>query len=220
MSEQRVQAVNAPWPVVALVLVLLGGFALQSALGADAVAQLWGFAPRDLATGRWLTPVSAIFLHGGWLHVLANTAFALAFATPVARRLGDGLKGAAAFFGFYLICGVAANLGYAALNPQSGNVVIGASGAVAGMMGAASRLIGRSDGRLAPLFSQPVIAMAGGWIAVNLVFGFLAPAWSPGSGGAPIAWQVHLLGYAIGLLLFAPLLRMLGRQGDDHAMGN
>ena len=95
------------------------------------------------------TLVLSIFLHGGWAHVLMNSAFALAFATPVSWRMGEDAKGAIAFFVFFLACGILGNLGYALCSFGRDNPAVGASGAVAGMMGAASRLMGR-PGDLGP----------------------------------------------------------------------
>lgn len=220
MGEQRERAINAPGAVILLLSILVGGFVLQSMVGVDQVASAWGFAPRDLDAGRYVTLVTALFIHGSWPHVLMNAAFALAFATPVARRLGEGLWPVAVFAAFYLICGVVGNLGYAVFNPHSAQAVVGASGAVAGMMGAASRLIGRSDDRLAPYAAPAVVGMAAAWIGINLLFGLIAPGWAPGSGGAPIAWQAHLAGYAAGLVLFAPLLRLAGVSAADRSLGN
>jgi len=219
MIEQRERAINAPWPVLALIAVLIGAFVAQSSVGVDRVADSLGFAPRDLAAGRVETLVLSIFLHGGWAHVLMNAAFALAFATPVALRMGEDAKGAATFFIFFLACGMLGNLGYAALSFGAENPAVGASGAVAGMMGAASRLMGR-PGDLAPFRSRIVIGMGVTWIAVNLLYGVLLVGWMPGAGGAPIAWQVHLAGYAAGLFLLSPTLALIGRRTVDHGIEN
>ncbi len=215
MAEQRERAINAPWPVLALIAVILIAFALQSSLGVDSAVMSDGFAPAGLMQGRVAPLVMALFLHASWTHVLANCAFALAFGAPTARRMGEDANGATAFLLFYLLCGVLANLAYAGLHPGSHNVVIGASGAVAGLMGAASRLIGQGgSGRLAPLNSRSVIGMAVGWVLINLLLGVLLVGWSPGAKGAPIAWEVHLAGYAAGLFLFAPALRLIGRPAS------
>lgn len=219
MTEQRVRAINAPWPVLTLIAVLIGAFAAQTFVGVDKVADSLGFAPRDLLDGRVDTLVISIFLHGGWAHVLTNAAFALAFATPVSWRMGEDAKGAAAFFVFFLACGILANLGYALVCFGGEVPAVGASGAVAGMMGAASRLMGR-PGDLAPFRSRVVIGMAASWLAVNLVFGLLLVGWAPGAGGAPIAWQVHLSGYAAGLFLISPALALIGRLKLDHGIEN
>jgi len=219
MTEQRVPAINSPWPVLALIAVLIGAFVIQSFLGVDRLANNLGFEPDDLLAGRVDTLVLSIFLHGGWAHVLTNAAFALAFATPVSRRMGSDAKGAAAFFIFFLACGILGNVGYALMSFGQGNPAVGASGAVAGMMGAASRLMGR-PGELAPFRSRIVIGMALAWLAVNLVFGLILVGWAPGTGGAPIAWQVHLAGYAAGLFLISPALALIGRLKLDHGIEN
>jgi membrane associated rhomboid family serine protease len=211
LAEPRERVINAPWPVLALVAAILAACAVQKLVGADQAILAYGFSPAALAQGRWTLLVMALFLHAGWIHALANCAFALAFGTPVARRMGEDLNGASAFFLFYMVCGVLANLAYAGLHLGDVNVVVGASGAVAGLMGAASRMMVRGP-ELAPLTSRPVIAMAASWVMINLLFGVLLVGWSPGAGGAPIAWEVHLAGYAVGLFLFSPVLRVIGRR--------
>ena len=219
MSEQRVRAINAPWPVLALIAVLIGAFVVQSFLGVQPIARNLGFEPDDLLDGRVDTLILSIFLHGGWAHLATNAAFALAFATPVSLRMGEDARGAVAFFVFFLACGILGNVGYSLLSFGSGGPAVGASGAVAGMMGAASRLMGR-PGDLAPFRSRLVIGMALSWLVVNLVFGIALVGWAPGSGGAPIAWQIHLAGYAAGLFLISPALALLGRLQPDHGIEN
>lgn len=219
MVEQRERAINAPWPVVALIAAILGAYLVQRSVGAEPAMLHYGFSPVSLAQGRWAPLVMALFLHASWVHALANCAFALAFGSPTARRMGVDAVGAAAFFIFYLVCGVLANLVYGAIHAGDVNVVIGASGAVAGLMGAASRLMGAGPG-LAPLRSRPVVGMAAAWVLVNVIFGAIFAGWAPGANGAPIAWDVHLAGYAAGLLLFSPTLRLIGRRELDHGMGN
>jgi membrane associated rhomboid family serine protease len=205
---------RVPWPVLALVGVILAAFAMQSQIGVDLVADRLGFSAASLAEGRIAPLFVSIFLHGSWPHVLVNSAFILAFGTPVARRFGLDGGGGLAFIGFFLACGLLANLGYAAAHPSSALAVVGASGAASGLMAAASRLMTREPG-LAPFTSSPVLGMAGAWLITNLILA-LAEAFgvtglSPGSGGAPVAWEAHLAGYAAGLFLFAPALRLIRR---------
>lgn len=206
----RERMFNIPWPVTALAAVLIGAFLIQTGLGADAAAMRFGFHPADLARGRYETLLLSLFLHGGWAHVLMNTAFLIALGAPVARRMGEDATGAAGFFGLYLVCGLLANLAYAGLNPGDENPVVGASGAIAGLMGAASRLMTPGPD-LAAFRSPPVVGLATAWLLINLLFGVVLKGWSPGSGGAPIAWQVHLVGFAVGLLLLSPALRLMRR---------
>ena len=209
VNQPRERLINAPWPAVTLVAILFVCFLLESAAGIDAVAARLGFAPRDLALGVWQPLFTSLFLHGGWIHLLGNSAFALAFATPAARRMGLDAAGGVVFFIFFLACGVLSNLGFAALDPRDTAPLVGASGAIAGLMGGASRLLIPGE-RLAPFASAPVIGMAGSWVVVNLVIAFF-PWAAPGAGHAIVAWQAHLAGYAAGLLLIAPALRLLGR---------
>ena len=207
-DNRREPILTAPWPALALVGVLAACFVLQSAMGVDATAQRFGFSAEALGQGRWETLVVSLFLHGSWPHLLSNAAFGLAFATPVARRMGVDALGAVAFFLFFLVCGVVSNLGYALVVPHETAPLVGASGALAGLMAASSRLMAPGPW-LAPLNSQPVISMAGAWILVNLIVALVG--WAPGAGDAAVAWQAHLTGYAAGLLLFAPALRLLRR---------
>jgi membrane associated rhomboid family serine protease len=194
---------NAPWPALALVAVIVGGYAVQSRFSLEALAQALAFSPADLTQGRWWTLVTALFLHGNWAHAIMNGAFALAFATPVARFFGGRALGLTMFFAFYLLCGVLSSLGYAAVHWGGTGALIGASGAVSGLMGAASRLIA-GGGRIGRIFSPAVLGMGAAWIIVNVLVGLLGSAFVPGTGGAGIAWEAHLAGFAAGVLLVTP----------------
>jgi membrane associated rhomboid family serine protease len=197
---------NAPWPAVAIVVVILGSYLLQVWVGGGpAAAGELGFTPQDLAVGRWWTPLTVMFVHGGWVHAGMNALAAFAFAPPVARLFGPRLGGVVGFFLFYMACGVFSTLGYAAIHLGDPTVIIGASGAVSGLMGAASRL--REGGQPAPLFSRPVLGMAVGWILANLLLGLTGVA--PGMAGAKIAWEAHIAGYLAGAVLIGFIARGL-----------
>ena len=97
---------NSPWPATVVVFAILGAYAVQVIWGGgDAAALRWGFAPADLGRGRWGELIAMMFIHGGWPHAVTNALGALAFGPPVARWLGVRLRGAVAFFAFYLLCG-------------------------------------------------------------------------------------------------------------------
>jgi membrane associated rhomboid family serine protease len=209
VSEERERLFNAPWQAIALVSILVVCFVLQSIAGVDAMEDRFGFAPRDIPAGVWQPLVTSIFLHGGWLHLLANSAFGLAFATPVARRMGEDPAGGVVFFLFFVVCGVLANLGFALVDPLDRAPLVGASGALSGMMGATSRLM-TPERKLAGFTSPPVIGMTASWIGVNLIIAFV-PLATPGAGHVIVAWQAHVAGYLAGLLLIAPTLRLLGQ---------
>jgi membrane associated rhomboid family serine protease len=203
----REPAIRAPLPALALSLTLIGLYAWQSwSIDPDAVVSRFAFSPSDLEEGRWRGLITALFVHGNWAHVLLNALGGLAFGAAVARLFGRRLGGAIAYFTFFLICGVLANLGFAALHPGASVLLIGASGGVSGLMGAASRLIERRN-VLAPFTSRTVLGMAAAWIIANLLLGLVGL--DAVSGGAAIAWEAHLAGYAAGLVLIGPAARLV-----------
>ena len=206
LHAQREPVFNAPWPAVAVVLAIVGGYALQSLRPDQALILRWGFSPiGSFATGHWETLVTAIFLHGGWPHALMNAAFALAFATPVARFYGLHARGLLAFLLFHLLTGVIGNLGFGFLHPHEIGPVIGASGAISGLAAGAAR-IAAGRGQVGPITSPLVVGMGGGWVITNLLIAILG--FAPGAGGATVAWEVHLIGFAAGLFLVKPLSQL------------
>jgi membrane associated rhomboid family serine protease len=199
--EARQPFLKLPWPVAVLVVLFIGLYALETVTGgADPAATRFGFAPAALSHGGGATLVTALFVHGSWGHVLANSAFALAFCAPVARRFGRGALGALLFFIFFLVCGVIGNLGFALVHPNGGQVVVGASGGIAGFIGGTSRLLWKGPG-IAPLNSPTVLAMAVSIIGLNLAVGLLHVDLGFGTDGASVAWEAHVAGYLAGLFL-------------------
>ena len=179
--------VNAPWPVVAMCVAIVSLYALQRQF--PFVEPVFAFSPAKLAAGDTSGLVTSQFLHGNWAHALMNAAFVLAFGAPVARYFGRGFVGTTTFFAFYLLCGILAALGFAALHWGAAVAMVGASGAASGLMGAAARLIG-GHGRPGPMFSQAVT----------------------GAGEAGVAWEAHLGGFAAGVLLIGPFGWIAGRR--------
>jgi membrane associated rhomboid family serine protease len=202
---------NAPWVIVALPILLIALYAAQSMLMSDAALAQYALTPAALAAGRWQTLLTSLFLHGSWAHVLMNSAAVVAFGPPAARLFGTDLRGTLVFFGFYLLCGVIAGLGFVVSDLKDVAPVVGASGAISGLLGAASRLI-QGHGRIGPLFGSTVLGMAAAWAIVNVVLG--VSGLTPGAEGIPVAWQAHLAGYAAGVLLIGPFARLAGAGPD------
>ena len=158
--------------------------------------------------------VSYIGLHGSWTHLIINCFWLFAFGPIVARRFGNAL-----FLLFFLTCGVAAALCYLALNWGSPVPVVGASGAIAGLMAAGVRMLpgqapwaAQSEAPLAPLLSRQILVFSGLWTAINILTAFTGLGMGGESG--LIAWQAHLGGYAAGLLLSTPFDRLRPRNVD------
>jgi membrane associated rhomboid family serine protease len=202
-------AFNAPWPPLLLAVLILGGYGVQGLVFSDARLLDLALSPLGLAEGRWWTLASSLFIHGGWLHAFLNAAFALAFGTPVARLLGLRATEALAFFFFYLLCGAFAGVGYSLVHAGSAAPLVGASGAVSGLMGAASRTMDRG-GALGPLISPSVVSTAAAWVIVNLIIALAGLTLGAGAGG--VAWEAHLVGFAAGVLLIGPTWRLTVRR--------
>ncbi len=208
---------NAPpvigWLAGGNLLVHIGRLALSPDADTTLIWRYAFVAARILDPAAWsrtpgqllASPVTYAFLHADLTHVLINVVLLLAFGTVVARRMGT-----LAFLTLYLLSAVAAALTWAAMNPGSPAPLIGASGAVSGMVGAVGA-ISLKPGRhpLPPLHRRgTALAFVLIWLAANLLAGFLRPEFLGISGGA-IAWEAHLGGFAAGFLL----IRFFDRHG-------
>jgi membrane associated rhomboid family serine protease len=196
---------NAPWPAIVLVSALILAYGVQSQLMTEQEIVTLALSSDAIRLGRWPTLATHLFLHGGVGHLAMNAAAAFAFGPPVARLFGRGLGGAVLFFGFFLLCGAIAGLGHVVLNWNSTALLVGASGAISGLWGAASRLLGQHGG-LAALTSRPVLSQAIAFSAINVVIGLAGVL-----ANLNIGWQAHLVGYAAGLLLIGPAARVARR---------
>ena len=198
---------NLPWPVLLLTAAIVGGYAIQSRFSLQGTANAFAFSPLRLAEGEWGRLVTALFMHASWPHAVMNGAFVLAFGVPVARAFGTRPLGVILFFTFYLACGVLANLVYGGIYWGLDVALLGASGAASALMGACARLIG-GHGTVGPVFSRAVLGMGLAWLIVNILMAFSGTAVIPGAGDAPIGWEVHLAGFALGVLAIGPFTRL------------
>jgi membrane associated rhomboid family serine protease len=206
---------KAPWPALTVALSIPLIYFLQSqVVDTDSLYRNYGLMPYAVEHGDYIGLFSSLVLHGNWPHALMNAAFALAFGVPVARLMGAAWHHGVSYILFYLVCGVAANIIYVGLHPGSFIPLIGASGAVSGLMGAAARLI-YTRGVLGPVLSRTVFIFGAALVAINLVFGLLGGA--PGAAGMPIAWEAHLAGFFVGLLLIGPWARLFGKRSIAQA---
>jgi membrane associated rhomboid family serine protease len=162
----------------------------------------WGLVPAQLFSQpqvEWVTIVTSMFLHGGWLHILSNMWVLFIFGDNVEERMG-GLS----YLLFYLLSGVAAALLQSFLLPSSSEPMIGASGAIAGVLGAYLILFPHARvASLVPiLFIFTVIQVPATlfllfWFVSQLFSGWLAIGGAAGSG---VAWWAHVGGFLFGIL--------------------
>jgi hypothetical protein len=200
-------------PVVTRLLIALNGaaFLYELTLGPELRDFMvrWGFVPTRFSLGlrggvesalpAAVPLLTSMFLHGGWMHLLSNMWYLAIFGDNVEDRLGK-----VRYLLLYLTAGVAGSLLHYVFNPSARVPAVGASGAIAGVLGAyALAFPGARIITLVPLFpffqlmALPALVMLGLWFLIQFFSGALSLAYSPGAG---VAWWGHVGGFAAGLL--------------------
>jgi len=156
----------------------------------------------------WLTPLTSMFMHGGWLHLIGNMWFLYIFGDNVEDAMGH-LR----FAVFYLLCGLAAVAAQLIASPSSALPMVGASGAIGGVMGAYVVLYPRAPVHMLVFFGffitrivVPAFFMLGYWFLIQL----LAGIGSIGSSSGGVAFWAHVGGFLAGIVLLR-LLCISGR---------
>lgn len=204
------------WTVLATCVLV---FLWQVSLGGQAQSAIYayGLIP-DVLLGNarlppeldrvpaWMTMFTSMFLHGGWMHLIGNMLYIWIFADNVEDRLGHGR-----FLVFYALCGVGAALAQALPDPQSQIPMVGASGAISGVLGAYLLMFPRARvlviiplGPFSQLTRMPAMVVLGLWFAMQLVSEMFS---GPGAG---VAFRAHIGGFVAGLLLL-PAFRPPGK---------
>jgi membrane associated rhomboid family serine protease len=150
-------------------------------------------------TSAWYTTITSIFMHGGWLHIIGNMWFMWVFGDNVEDAMGH-----VRFVVFYLLCGLAAAAIQMATNPDSPVPMVGASGAIGGVMGAYILLYPRVHVHMLIVFgffitrmAVPAVWMLGYWFVIQLISGL----GTLGVRGGGVAFWAHIGGFAAGALL-------------------
>jgi len=198
------------WVTAALLAGNAAVFAWELSLGEQAPAAIARLAVSPAEVVALAEPlrlplrlVAALFLHGGWLHLLGNLAFLWVFGDDVESRLPPRR-----YLALYLLSGLVASAAQIAATPRSTLPLIGASGAIAGILGAFLVLFPRAKLSgvlplgclLVPMTSRAFLFIPF-WFLLQLAGALLA---APGSQSGGVAWYAHLAGFAAGpLLLFA-----------------
>jgi membrane associated rhomboid family serine protease len=189
-------------PYITVTIILLNAVAwfYELSLPGDLLPvflQVYGVVPARLHT---VTLVTSMFLHGSWMHVIGNMWYLWIFGDNVEDRVGHGR-----FIVFYLLCGIAASVGQTLMAPESTLPMIGASGAIAGVMGAYFVLYPRSRVlTLIPLvifwevIEVPAIMLLGFWFVMQL-FSAGAIAVTASTGGGGVAFMAHVAGFLCGV---------------------
>ena len=148
-----------------------------------------------------LTLVTSMFLHGGFMHLAGNMLFLWVLGDNVEDAMGHKR-----FVTFYLVCGIAAAFAHATVDPESRIPMIGASGAISGVIGAYLML--HPKARIKVLISYflvwlPAYVVLGFWIG----FQFFSAAMAVGGAGGGVAWWAHIGGFIAGVALIGPMKR-------------
>jgi membrane associated rhomboid family serine protease len=217
--RQRTPVVT--WTLIAAnVAVFIGSLGLGSA-DAEGLVMRFGVIPDVLvhgswtlpraeggALGSWVTPFTSMFLHGGVLHLGSNMLFLHVFGDNVEDVLGRGR-----FLFFYLLCGLGAVLGQVLVDPTSMVPMIGASGAISGVLAGYVTLFPHARVvTLVPIFifihfmEVPAGIFIVLWFVLQLVQGYLSLGMiAEGAGG--VAWFAHIGGFLAGLVFIRVLYR-------------
>jgi membrane associated rhomboid family serine protease len=203
---------RAPVVTRALIALNAAAFLYELTLGPalrDFVAQ-WGVVPARVVLSLQggeplLAPAlsfgSSMFLHGGWAHLIGNMWYLWIFGDNVEDRLGR-----AGYLVFYLVAGVVASIIHVLSNPGSVLPTVGASGAIAAVLGAYAVAYPRARViTLVPLFpffqimALPALLVLGLWFVFQFIIGTLSLGQGPGAGG--VAWWAHIGGFVFGALV-------------------
>jgi membrane associated rhomboid family serine protease len=178
-------------------------YRLTDPAGAAAAVAAYGLVPVEAAQGRVWPFFTSMFMHGGWFHLIGNMWYLWIFGDNVEDRLGHGK-----FVVFYLLCGLVGNLGHFLFNSGSSVPAVGASGAIAGVLGA--YVISYPMARILvviPLFlfiqflTVPALVVLGFWFIIQLASGAISLTRGGVYGG--VAWWAHIGGFVGGIVVFS-----------------
>ena len=174
------------------------GFVPNLFLNPSEYSGVWDYA--------WVTPLTSMFMHGGWMHLIGNMVFLWIFGNNIEDYFGP-----VKFFIFYLLSGIAAVALYTAFNPGSEVPLVGASGAIAGVMGAYLVLHPKAEITCLIVFFiiqfvvLPAKVVLGIWFALQIVMSLLGS-----SSGGGVAWLAHVGGFVFGYLILKAVVKMRG----------
>ena len=208
-------------PVIVYGLIALNVviFLYEQSLGARALQLFfneWAIIPADL-TSEWFTLITSQFLHGGWLHIGGNMLYLWVFGNNIEDQLGH-----VKFLIFYLACGALAGLAQWFFDPTSTIPTLGASGAIAGIMGAYIIRFPRAKIlTLVPLFifittfRIPAIFFLGWWFVQQALYSVASLGAEVDMGSGGVAYWAHAGGFVFGVVL-GPLLGLFSKGPDRY----
>jgi membrane associated rhomboid family serine protease len=177
--------------------------------GTQQFVERWSVIPKEYAEGQdlpptipfpfWFTTLSAMFMHGGWMHLGGNMLYLWIFGDNVEDAMGRGR-----FLVFYLLCGVAATVAQILVDPTSTIPNLGASGAISGVLAGYVALFPRRKVRvlmMRTVMYMPALFVIGLWIVMQLIGGVGQIAQTRQTGEGGVAYMAHVGGFVAGFLL-------------------
>jgi len=208
LTDVSRRPVRTPIVTALLILVNVISFGMELAYGESFVLR-WSVVPAHISAGHdWITILTAMFLHGSWSHILGNMVFFWAFGPEVEDAMGSG-----PYLGFYLFGGVVAMLAQVLADPHSTVPNLGASGAIAAVMGAFLVMYPRDQIKsilmifvFVKITFVPACLLIGFWFLTQLVnAGQIAQTQSGG-----VAYLAHVGGFIFGVVVARLFIRRVG----------
>ena len=198
LSDASRKPENFPIVTAAIIAVNAVVFVMEL-MGGGAFVMRWSEVPTTIVAGHhWITILTAMFMHAGWMHIIGNMVFLWAFGPEVEDAMGP-----LQYLAFYLLSGLAASLAQIALMPHSTTPNLGASGAIAGVMGAFLVTYPRDQIRTLVFFGWfvnttfiPAALLIGLWFVIQLFSQVGSVAGAQSGGG--VAYAAHVGGFIFG----------------------
>lgn len=204
---------SIPWVTIAFIATNIGVFIYENTLDPQALEAFWvtwSIVPArlladPLSPAEIATVFTSMFMHAGWVHLIGNMLYLWIFGNNIEDRLGP-----ARFVVFYLVCGIMGASAQVVTAPGSSVPMLGASGAIAGVLGSYLLLYpGASIVAIIPVFffievaRVPAYLVIGFWFVLQLGSGLASLGAAASTGGT--AWFAHLGGFAAGVVLSLPV---------------
>jgi membrane associated rhomboid family serine protease len=212
-----------PYVTIGIMAVNVFIFVIELSLGSsvDRFIMQYGLVPLKIQRysqipdltfiGVFLPFLTSMFLHGGFIHLIGNMWYLWIFGDNIEDKLGH-FK----YLGFYVICGITASCVHVFFNSQSDTPCVGASGAIAGVLGA--YMITFPHARIVtiiplwfiwPIMELPAMVVLGFWFVIQFFNG--AASISASASGGGVAWWAHIGGFVSGIIIFYILMKVFGR---------
>lgn len=217
LSDASRRTVTPPVITVGIILLNFAVFALELA-GGEAFVKQWALIPADVARGHhWITVLTAMFMHAGWLHIIGNMVFLWAFGPEIEEAMGR-----IRYLSFYLLSGIVASVAQIAMMPNSTVPNVGASGAIAGVMGAFLITYPRDRIKTLVFFGFffrmtfiPAALLIGLWFVIQLFSQVGAVASGANADTAGVAYAAHVGGFIFGAVFARVFERSRATSDED-----